>query len=129
MDKKNLLVVAAAFATLVGCNVGTASNPTISTAVNGTCNQNMINGAVCNVTLTYSTNGVTNLTLSFTTTPSTPAGQFVPAIPASCVTTTPVAQTCVVPVTYTRPATGSVPQTVVFSLGSTKSNGILFTGI
>jgi energy-converting hydrogenase Eha subunit E len=129
MNKKNLVIFSAAFIILLGCTVGSANNPTMSAVVNGTCNQNMSNGATCNVTLTYNTNGVTGLTLGFTTTPSAPAGQFVPTIPASCSTAAQETQSCIVPVKYTKPTNGSVQQTIVFTLGGAKSNGIVFTGI
>ena len=133
MNKKHLIVISisAAFAILIGCSLG-AGSASISNAqvTQGNCGA-LQNGQSCQVTLTYNTGGESSVTFGVTYTPAQPANQFTAAF-GSCSMATGQ-QTCQVPVTYTRPATGRpVPQTLVFTLGTgesaAKSTGIQFAG-
>ena len=100
---------------------------TISAVVTqGNCSA-MQSGQNCQVTLTYNLGGESSATFGVTYTPTQPTTQFTPAF-GGCATTGTGQQTCAVPVMYTRPSTGRVPQTLVFTLGTAKSNGIQFVG-
>ena len=133
MNKSHLIAmsISAAFATLIGCNLGTGS-ASISNAqvTQGNCGALNKTAPTCTVTLSYNTGGESSITFGVIATPAQPTGQFNPAFGSCVLTSGP--QTCPVVVTYARPPNGPVPQTLVFTLGTgesaAKSTGIQFVG-
>jgi hypothetical protein len=131
VNKNYLIAILAAFATLIGCDIGGTGKAAISSAkvTQGNCGALTTAAPVCTVTLTYNTGGESGASFSVNYDPAQPTGQFT-AVFSSCSLEGSGQQTCNVPVTYSKPANGRVvPQKGVFVLGGSKSDPpIQFSG-